>query len=552
MRKAILSCLLIFASAALSPAGTLADAHSTAAKPLEAPEPFDSPRLGHITLTATTHDAEALRLFRQGVALCYAFNHDEAVKSFHRALDHDPKFAMAHWGIALASGPNVNLPMDKDHEAIALKEIRAAAAADVGLTPFERELIVAQSLRYGEPLGEARGARDSAYATAMRGIAARHPDDADVLGLTAEAILDLSPWHWFTNDGQPVGAINDAIAMLEHGLKVDSTNTLVNHLYIHAVEESPTPERGLVCAARLARLAPDAGHLVHMPSHLWARVGRYHEAAILNTKAARIDSAYVARYQVDGVYPLMYMSHNQDFAGIAFYMEGNRAGALRWARPLAARAEEAAAAMPMIDPFAARALTALVGFHRWDEVLAVPQPSAAVPGTRLYWRFSRGMALAAKGKTAEAQTELDSLIAGAAALPKDFMTGLNTGSDFFSLAHSMLAGRLARARADYTAAERELRDAVTRYDAMAYDEPEDWVLSPQLELGALLLEKRDFAGAEAAFRAELKHHPRHGRALFGLALALDAQGRRADAAKARAEFAVAWRHADTRLSASDL
>lgn len=553
MRARSMGWLLVFLLLSNGPAApTPADAHTPAARPLAAPAPFDSPRLGHITLTVTTPDAEALRLFRQGLALCYAFNHDEAVKSFHRALDHDPKFAMAHWGIALASGPNVNLPMDKDHEAVALKEVLAAQAADVGLAPFERELIAALSVRYAQPLGEARGARDSAYATAMRGVAARHPEDANVLGLTAEAIMNLSPWRWFANDGTPVGAIEDAIAMLEHGLKVDSTNTLVNHLYIHAVEESQHPERGLVAAARLARLAPDAGHLVHMPSHLWARVGRYHEAAVLNEKAARIDSAYVARYQVDGVYPLMYMSHNQDFAGIAFYMAGDRAAALRWARPLAAHAEAEAAAMPMLDPFAARALTVLVGFHRWDDVLAVHAPGTAVPGTRLYWRFARGMAFAGKGRTPEAQVELDSLIAGAAALPKDFTMGLNAGSDIFSLAHSLLAGRLARARADLTTAERELRDAATRYEALAYDEPEDWVLSPHLELGALLLEKRDFAGAEAAYRAELKHHPLHGRGWYGLALALAGQGRPADAAKARAQFAVAWRHADTKLSARDL
>ena len=549
MRTFFCLCLLLLSLALPAFAD---DMKAASTKPLEAPEPFDSPRLGHMHFAPSTHVPEAKRLFLQGLALCYAFNHDEAVKSFQRALDHDPSLAIAHWGIALASGPNVNLPMDKDHEVTALKELRAAQAATANASPLERDLIAALATRYAEPAGDARGARDTAYAEAMRAVLKRHPDDSDVISLTCESLLDLTPWHWFDNDGKPLGPIQEVITNLEHGLKRDSTHTCLNHLYIHAVEESLHPERGLPCAARLARLAPDAGHLVHMPSHLWARVGRYHEAALLNEKAARIDSAYVQKYSVDGVYPLMYMSHNQDFAAIAFYMEGREAGALKWARPLAAKAEAMAAQMPMIDPFAARPLAILAGFHRWDELIAAPAPSAAVPITRAYWHFTRGMALAAKGRTADAQAELDSLSASAAVLAKDAAVGLNSPADIFGLAHSMLAGDLARAREDMTAAERELRDACKRYDALAYDEPEDWVLSPHLDLAGALLAKHDFTGAEGEYRTELRHHPKHGRALFGLAAALAAQGRKSEAAKARAEFTAAWKHADVRLTLADL
>lgn len=517
-----------------------------------ASRPFESNRLGGVHHVVSTTNAEAQRWFDQGLALCFAFNHEEAVRSFEHAAALDPKLAMAHWGIALALGPNINLPVDREREVRAAREIDSALALLAAASESDRAYVQALAKRYSADTSADLHALDGAYRNAMRAVAKRFPDDLDAQTLYAESIMDLTPWQYWTADGKPAADTDELLAALEGVLRRNPDHVGANHYYIHAVEASPHPERALPCAERLKTLAPDAGHLVHMPSHIWIRTGDYAEAAAINEHAARLDSGYIARHQVEGVYPVMYYTHNLHFAAVAHDAQGRPTDALRYARRVSKSAEAMARIMPMVEPFVPTTALILVHSRRWKDVLALPRPAADLPVTNLVFRFARGMALAHTRQPRLAQVELDSLLEAEARVPKDAIYGTNVAGDVVPIPRMLLRAAIANANGDGRTALEFGKQAVAAYDALHYDEPEDWYLNPRETLGGLLLEQASFADAEEVFRADLGHRPRNGRALFGLALALEGQNKPAAAALVRAEYQRAWRHAEKPLVLADL
>ena len=518
----------------------------------KAPPAYNSRGLGGIHHAVSTRSAEAQRLFNQGLALCFAFNHEEAVRSFERALKADSKLAMAHWGIAYALGPNINLATDSVRSARAYAEIQHAQKLASTASSAERDWIAAMATRYAASPMADRVPLELAFRAAMRRLHDRYPADPDAAAIYAESIMDLSPWDYWLPSGAPKPDTEELLAVLEAVLAKHPDHTGANHYYIHAIEASPHPERAAAAAARLAKLAPDAGHLVHMPSHIQHRMGDYVAAAEANIKAARVDSAYVARHQVEGVYPMMYWNHNHDFAAAALMQLGRYQEAMKHAAFTQKNATEMAPMMPMIEAFAARPYEIMVAFRRWDDILASPEPAPVMVTSRLTWRFARGAAHAAKGQLDAARVDLDSLNAGIARLAPDYPMGTNMAVGVMPVSRAQLAARIARAAGDLATAEREARAAVEAFDAIKYDEPEEWLLPARLDLAGVLLARGDAPGAEAVYRDELAKHPNSAFALNGLAAAQRAQGRADDAAATARLLAAAWKGADRPLGIEDL
>lgn len=544
--------IALVAALLLAPSLAAADhTHAGGAPHAHAPA-FDSPRLGPGHHAVSTSSVEAQRLFDQGLALCFAFNHDEAIRSFERAAAADPKLAMAHWGVAYALGPNINLPVDPDREMRAHDEAQKARALADGASAAERAYIDAIGRRYSDDPKADLAALDRAYREGMRDLVRQFPDDLDAQAIYAESIMDLTPWKYWTADGKPGPDTDELLAVLEGVLKRDPDHIGANHLYIHAVEASAHPERALPCAERLKTLAPDAGHLVHMPSHVWIRTGSYHDAALINTKAARVDSGYIARHAIEGVYPMLYYNHNLHFAAVAFSAEGRTSDALPYARRVGAQAAEIASTMPMAEMFVPTPLLVLVEGRRWDTIMREPAPRPEFIVVSAIWRFGRGMALAHTKRPAEAQVELDSLVALAARAPADFPWGFSTAPTVLAIPRAMLASAIADANGDGREAVRLGKQAVEAYDALAYDEPEDWYVNPRTALGGILLDQKEWKDAEIVFRSDLRLHPRNGRSLFGLMKALEGQGLGESARQVKREYERAWKHAEKPLAVADL
>jgi tetratricopeptide (TPR) repeat protein len=499
-----------------------------------------------------TGSAEAQRFFDQGLTLIFAFNHEEAARSFRRAAALDPKAAMPWWGIALALGPNINLDVDPAREKGAADAVREALRRAEQAPDDERAYIEAVARRYSDlPDADLKAlARD--YAEAMRALSARYPDDLDAATLYAESLMDLRPWKLWDPDGRPAKGTKEIVAVLESVLRRDPDHPGANHYYIHAVEASPNPERALASAARLERLVPGAGHLVHMPAHIYVRTGDYERATRSNEAAAAADRTYLKATGAQGIYPLMYYSHNLHFLAYASGMEGRFVEAKKAADMLVANVAPAAADMPMIEPFVGTPLLVLVRFHRWDEILKEPAPGPGLPATTALWRFARGVAFAALGKAEAAGVERDAFSAAAAGLASDAPFGLNKMSDVLAVAAATLDARIALARDGQEAAEAAWRRAVGAEDALAYNEPPDWFYPVRESLGAALLQGGRYAEAEAVFRDDLGRNPRNGRSLFGLLSSLKAQGKVTEAGQVRRLFEAAWARADGPLTIDDL
>ncbi len=499
-----------------------------------------------------TASAEAQGFFDQGMTLMFAFNHDEAVRSFRRAAALDLKAAMPWWGIALALGPNINLDVDPVREKEAYEASREALRRAEQAPDDERAYIAAVARRYSDqPDADLKAlARD--YAEAMHDLSARYPDDLDAATLYAESLMDLRPWKLWEPDGRPAKGTKEIIAVLESVLRRDPEHPGANHYYIHAVEASPNPERALASAARLERLVPGAGHLVHMPAHIYVRTGDYERAAHSNEAAAAADRAYLKTTGAQGVYPLMYYSHNLHFLAYASGMEGRFAEAKKAADMLVANVAPAAADMPMVEPFVGTPLFVLLRFHRWNDILKTPAPGPRLPTTTAVWRFARGVALAAVGRADEAAAERQAFSAAAAGLAADAPFGLNRMADVLAVAAATLDARIALAQGEQAAAEAAWRRAVEAEDALSYNEPPDWFYPARESLGAALLQGGRYAEAEAVFRDDLGRNPRNGRSLFGLLSSLKAQGKVAEAGQVRRQFETAWARADGPLTIDDL
>ncbi|HEX8089131.1 MAG TPA: tetratricopeptide repeat protein [Blastocatellia bacterium] len=510
------------------------------------------PNLGKHHHPVSTRNREAQRFFDQGITLVYAFNHDEATRSFKRAAELDPKLAMAHWGVALAVGPNYNLDVDPEREKAAYDAIQRARSLAPGASEKERAYIEALAKRYSNDLKADLKKLAVDYKSAMAELVRRFPDDLDAATFYADSLMVLKPWQLWGADGKPAEGTEEIIRVLESVLKRDPDHVGANHLYIHAVEASTQPGRALQSAERLKTLVPAAGHLVHMPAHIFMRIGNYPEAARSNAIAAEVDRAYIEETKAQGVYPLMYYSHNLHFLAIASSMAGRFQDAIKAADRLNAYLTPFAKEMQMVDMFLPTPTLVLVRFRRWDDLLKLPEPDRATPLANAFWHFGRGMAFAATGRVEQAESEQKAFADAGKAFPADAMWGLNKLDDIMKTAKNMLGARVALAKGDKKSAIDLLKQAVAVEDALAYNEPADWVLPARESLGGVLLLSGDYAEAENVFRADLKQNPRSGRSLFGLLESLNRQGKRPAAAAARKEFKVAWKNADTQLRMEDL
>src|ERR1700720_3544991 len=436
------------------------------AKTNPASSPKLLPGLGEVHHPVSTENSQAQQFFDQGLKLVFGFNHDEARRSFQRAAELDPKLAMAWWGVALTLGPNYNLPVDPEREKAGYDAVQKALALKQNASELERAYIDALVVRYSNDPKPDLHALDVAYKDAMAKLAARYPDDLDAATLYAESMMNLNPWHLWSHEGKPAAGTEEIVATLESVLKRDPNHLGANHYYIHAVEAAPNPERALPSAARLEKLAPAAGHLAHMPAHIFARVGDHPAAAHCNELAVAADKKFLAATHEQGVYPLMYYSHNLHFLAFASCMNGNFAEATNAAARLVANVAPGVKAMPMLEGFLPTPIVVLFAFERWDDLLKLPAPDASFLTTSAVWHSLRGVAFANTGKTAEAEKEQGAFRELAAKIPPDTMYDmLNKTGAVFKVHDRLLAGMIARSRHNDKGAIDSLPQAVAAGDA---------------------------------------------------------------------------------------
>jgi len=504
--------------------------------------------LGSYHHSIATKSAEAQKFFDQGLTLVYGFNHDEAIRAFEQAARLDPRSPMPHWGIALALGENINSPIDPERAGRAYAELQQAQKLAPNGSVVERGYVEALSKRYtSNPKADPKPLAQ-AYAAAMKTLMATYPDDLDAATLYAESMMDLRPWQLWSNEGVPAEGTLEIVHVLESVMARNPQHPGANHYYIHAVEASQTPERALPSAERLESLVPAAGHLVHMPAHIYMRTGDYDAAAHRNEVAAEVDRKYIAATKATGLYPLMYYSHNLDFIGAAADMAGAYARADKAARQASAHVEPFVNDMPMIQAFLVKPFLLQLHFARWDDVLATPAPHADRLLEQAYYHYARAIALAAKHDLGKADAELKQLSESIAKIPGDLQLGNNEGPKVIAVAERTAAGRVAFAHGDQEAAVKALTQAVALQDALQYDEPPAFHYPVRESLGAVLLRAGKAAEAEAVFREDLARNRRSGRSLFGLWQSLKAQHKDDAAELVRQQYEAAWKDADTTLS----
>lgn len=525
---------------------------SSAPGPAAPSTPPTSQQLGGAHLPITTRSAEAQELFDQGLAWCYAFHHDEATRCFRAAVAADPRCAMAHWGLAYAAGPHINnMAMSSAVAERAHADAQQARQRAAGASPLERALIDAIGARYASPPPADRKELDRAYANAMRKAYEDHGSQPDVAALFAESLMNLWPWDLWRHDGSPQPETPEILAVLEKILATHPRHPQGNHLYIHATEASNQPERAVSAAPRLGALAPAAGHLVHMPSHVFLRVGRYEEAAEANRRAIVADQATIARTGRAGFYEI-YRAHNFHFLVYAAMFAGREQEAIDAARALRTELPMAVVQqMPQfLEGFLGVPYEAMLRFGKWQEMLAEPEPPEWQKSTRALWHCGRGVAFAATGDVAKARQERDAYRAAVAAVPEDWTIGNNATRTVLAIGDAFLDGEIEFRAGNRDAAFAALRLAVERNDALRYDEPWGWLMPPRHALGALLLEAGDAAASEAVYREDLRRNPDNGWALHGLAECQQRQGKASEALATQASFARAWQHATVRIPAS--
>lgn len=511
--------------------------------------------LGTYSVPITTSVPMAQRFFNQGLTLAYGFNHAEALRSFREAARLDPECAMCYWAIAFALGPNINMPMVDEAVPEAYTAAEKALQLSQHASPREQALIRALVNRYAPPPVKDRSALDRAFADAMREVTRQFPDDVEAQTLFAESLMDLSPWDYWLPNGEPKPATREMIGALERVLAVTPKHPGANHLYIHVIEASANPERAEAAADRLGPLAPGAGHLVHMPSHIYIRVGRYHDAAVANIKAGEADTSYIAQCQAQGVYPLLYHPHNWHFLWAAATFAGKK----EWAERGASRTRELMGTHqhddPMFGPYIQHFwLTPLyhqVRFGEWDQILAASEPQD-LPYPRAIWHYARGMAYAGKRDVKSARQEL---LAMEPYVENPALAGVqvsirNNAQQLAAIARLVLAGTIEERDGKLDRAIQILSDARDLEDALGYNEPEDWHYPVRQILGAVQLEAGKAADAERTYREELARHRENGWSLFGLQQSLIAQERTEEAAAVGRRLTTAWAGADIQLTAS--
>lgn len=541
IRFAILAGLLAFSAMAQ---------HEHAIAPGTAPL---IPNLGQLHHPISTSNPEAQRYFDQGLTLIYAFNHEEAGRSFGRATELDPHCAMCFWGVALAVGPNYNDPeIDEHRRKAAVEAIHKAMELSRAGLENEKAYVSALAKRYSEDPKADTKKLSLDYKQAMGEVAKRYPGDLDAATLYAESAMDLRPWQLWTADGQPAEGTLDIVKTLQSVLQRAPDHIGANHYFIHATEASPHPEEAMSSAKRLATLAPAAGHLVHMPAHTYIRTGDYHAASVANADAATADRAYVEKYHVNSMYSVMYFSHNIHFLAISCAMEGRFADADAAAKQLEKRVAPFIGKIPMAEWFVPTRTFILVRFRRWDEIEKLPEPDRKLRLAHAFWQFGRGMAATGAGQATRGEAASAALKRELDAIPSDLKMGFNNARDIAGIASLQLEASTARAKGNDAAAIDLLRKAVEAEDKLNYDEPPDWYLPSRESLGALLLKQERFEEAGAVFRQDLKMHLRNPRSLFGLAECLKAAGKEEEVKHVRSDFEAGWKFADTRLQINDL
>jgi tetratricopeptide (TPR) repeat protein len=510
--------------------------------------------LGDFRRKISTNSAPAQAYFDQGMRFLWAFNHDEATRSFAKAAQLDPQCAMCYWGVALTVGPNYNLPMMAEGRAkvarVALEDaVKYAASA----TAVEQALITALNERYpnAQPLDPSNeGPLLTAYAAAMKNVVARFPADDDVRTLAAEAMMNVNAWKLWRPNGEPTPGTQEIVAYLEAVMSNNPRHPGANHYYIHALEASPSPQKALAAAERLGGMMVAAGHLEHMPAHILQRVGRYADAAEANRKGAAADLIYFSKTTPPDYYA-MYTAHNYQFLAFSTAMEGRRAETLQATRnSRGIISDDLLLAMPGLDWYVAEIYMGMVRFGLWDDIINEPAPNPRLAGMTGGYLYAKATAFAAQGRLEDARAqliELEKLVTAAAA---DDSAGLNSFKDVLTVAVLTAQGRIARAEGKHDEAIALFSDAAAKEDSLAYDEPADWFFPVRHLLGAELLQAGKTAEAEAVYRDDLRRTPGNGWALFGLTQTLKAQGRDADATSTQGLFEAAWRNADIQLTTS--
>jgi tetratricopeptide (TPR) repeat protein len=511
--------------------------------------------LGDLHHPVSTHNLEAQKFFDQGLRFIYAFNHDEADRSFQHATELDPKLAMAYWGVAEAVGPNYNDPADPDRYKRAHDAVQKAVDLSSSASPSEQAYIQAMARRFpADPNSDLKRAAED-YRDAMRDLARQFPDDLDAATLFAESGMNLHPWGLWHQDGTPEAGTDEIVATLESVIKRDPNHLGAIHYYIHAVEASNNPERALAGANKLAALAPNAGHIVHMPAHIYIRTGDYEAAVQTNQKAAEVDRAYIKETGAQGIYPMMYYSHNLHFVAMCGAMNGRYTEARKNADLLVANVGPHVKDMPPLEGFMTIPVAVEIRFHHWNEILKMPAPDPSMKTATVFWHFGRGLALAGTGKIADAEAEYRIVSEAEAATPPDVIFQMpinNKAKDIMKIAENVLGAKIAMAKKDTAGAISMLRDAVAIQDKLNYGEPPDWFYPVRENLGGVLLMGGDPAAAEKVFREDLDRNPRNPRSLFGLQQSLLKQKRDYDAGFVRKQLDASWKGAPQSLKLDDL
>lgn len=492
----------------------------------------------------STQNPQAQQFFDQGLRFIYAFNHDEAARSFRHATELDPKLAMAYWGVAEAVGPNYNDPADPERYKQAHEAVQKAVDLSANASRTDQVYIQAMAKRFpADSKSDLKKAAEE-YRDAMRQVVTEFPDDLDAATLFAEAGMNLHPWGLWHTDGTPEAGTDEIVSTLESVMKRDPNHLGAIHYYIHAVEASSNPERALAGANKLAALAPNAGHIVHMPAHVYIRTGDYEAAVKTNEQAALVDRAYIKASGVQGIYPMMYYSHNLHFIAMCAAMNGNYAESRKNADLLVENVGPHVKEMPPLEGFMTIPVAVEIRFHHWNEILKLPQPDSAMKTATVFWHFGRGLAFAGTGKIAEAEAEYKLVSDAEAATPPDVIFQMpinNKTKDIMKIAKDVLGSKIAIVKRDNDGAIAMLREAVAIQDTLKYGEPPDWFFPVRESLGAVLLMNGDAAGAEKVFRDDLDRNLRNPRSLWGLHQALLQQNREYDAGFVQRQFDSSWK-----------
>ena len=512
---------------------------------------FDN--MGHLNHPVTTNSETAQKLFNQGMTLMYGFNHEEAVRSFEQALKNDTSMAMAYWGIAFCYGSNYNWPADMNATRKAYEAIKKAQALSAHVSQQEKDYIGALAVRYTDDTTADLHALDVKYSGAMKGLSEKYPNDLDAKTLYAESMMNLHPWELWTKDGKPNENTLDIINALEQVLAVDSNHIGANHYFIHATEMSPHPELGLPSARRLASLVPNAGHLVHMPAHVYMRTGNYDAANKANSIAATVDSAYIKANNVQGIYPMLYYTHNLHFLAVGCMFVGKNAEAKEKIKQVLKQVDPMMAVQfPMMQFLTASPFQIWVASEDWAGILNYPKPDSMLNVTTAMWHWARTIAQLEKGNIQAAEAEQKNFARVVKTVPADQLYGLGMVSKVIDVAQNLLSAKMSEKKKDLKAAEAFYKKAVDAEKDVHYDEPPDWFLPAGNMLGGFYLRNEKFSEAEASFRESLTMYPNNGKALFGLQEALKAQGKNDDAQRTKAQFDAAWKGADRPLKVEDL